>query len=640
MKTIKLLTLFWLLFTSTIIYAQSDFPSFGSFNAEEINLKQCDFDPEAEAIILLDKAVVNYGEDYEMLTERRIRIKILNDKGLDRANIIIPFYTKDDYEHISKVEAYTFNFNQAGAEAPIMVDKKSIYTEKRNNLYSLIKFAMPAVKVGSIIEYHYLSTMKSYSGLEDWTFQNDLPTLNSNFLLHVLPRAEFAYTVQKKRDYRIEIKPMPDQGMVYFAMEKLPALREEPYMDARRDYVQKVMFQFSGYLSASGSKIDVNTTWRSTAYELMSDKSFGSQLDKDLKLPEIKRLVQNETTEFGKVKAIYDYVKANFVWNGYQSRYAINTIKNIWDKKSGTNGELNLLLVNLLTTSGLETYPVLVAERNYGKIDTTYPFLDKFNKPVAFVIADGKQYLLDATQDYCPVGLTPYPILGTSAFLVDKKKFSIIKISPGNKSYKNVININGTIDGRGMVTAEAEAKSYDYSRQKRMESLKYDKKRFINEYFEKPYDGLTIDSFLVVPPEDDTMALRQVIRYKQQLNESGGYLFVNCNLFTGLEKNPFISNIRFTNVNFGYPYHIVVEESFKLPEGAKVEIPEGRVIRSADNKIEVIKQVSVENGELKVYLRFVQTLTLVRSDDYNGLKNFYKEMIDILNEPVLLKLAN
>src|SRR6187397_1095825 len=120
----KIIATFLTFFISVVTYSQMDFPEFGKFTAEEISLKQCSFDPEAEAIILLDKAVVNYDDDYHMITERRVRIKILNEKGLDRANIIIPFYHKDDFEYISKVEASTFNFDESGRQSNLVVDKK------------------------------------------------------------------------------------------------------------------------------------------------------------------------------------------------------------------------------------------------------------------------------------------------------------------------------------------------------------------------------------------------------------------------------------------------------------------------------------------------------------------------------------
>jgi hypothetical protein len=617
-----------------------DFPEFGKFTAEEISLKQCSFDPEAEAVILLDKAVVYHDDDYQMITERRIRIKILNDKGISRADIVIPYYTRNDFENISKIEAYTFNFNEQGRQTAIPVEKKSIYTEKRSIYYSLKKFAMPAVKAGSIIEYHYISIMKHYGGLDEWAFQSDLPTLKSNYLLQIIPGREFAYTVQKKIGLNIFIKPMPDQGKIYFEMNDIPGLRTEPYMDAPQDYIQKVMFQLSGYTNRFGSKQEVNTTWKSLANELMTQKEFGAQLDKDLKIDDIKLITQTATTDLDKLKAIYEYVKKNIAWNGYDGKFATDGIKAVWDRKKGSAGEINLLLVNLLSTAGIETYPVLAAERDFGKVDTTYPFLERFNKTIVFSIADGKQYVLDATQQNCPAGLTPYPILGTTGFIVDRKKFNLIKIAAGNKSYYNRISVNGVMDTKGVVTAEAKVKSYDYARQQRLNEVSSNKKQFITENFEKSYDGLAIDSFLVVSPENDSIPFEQTVRFKQQLNESGGLTFLNANLFTGLEKNPFISSIRFTNVNFGFPYDIFLEETFKLPPGTKIDLPENKNLISDNNTIQAVKQVTFENGELKIFIRFVQTATLVKADNYTVLKGFYKQMVDMLNEPIVLKLPN
>lgn len=641
MPTIKRsLFLVLLVFSFIFINAQTEFPAIGKFSADEINLKECSFDPEAEAIILLDKAVVTQDDQYRLITERRIRIKILNDRGIDRGNIIIPFYSKDDFEFIDKVQAYTFNYNDLGMQSQLVVDKKSIYTEKRNNYYSLIKFAMPAVKKGSIIEYHYISTMKHYGGLEEWEFQSDLPTVQSSYFLEIVSRTEFAYTIQKKNTMPINVKPMPTEGKIYFEMNNIPALRLEPYMDAPRDYIQKVMFQLSGIVSTFGSKLNINTTWGSVAKDLMSGKDFGSQLDKDLKIEEVKRLALTASTQQEKLKAIYNYVKTNIAWTGYDSKYAPDGLKAVWDRKKGTAGEINLLLVNLLSNAGIETYPVLAAERDFGKIDTTYPFLDRFNKTIAFAVADGKQYLLDATQDNCPAGLTPYPILGTSGFLVDKKKFNLIKIAPGNKSYRNMITINGVMDSKGVVTAEAAVKSYDYARQLRLDAVKRDRKKFVNENFEKSYEGLAIDSFSVTPPEQDSLPFEQIVRYKQQLNESGGYIFLNCNLFTGLEKNPFTSSVRFTNVNFGFPYNTIVEETFKLPPGTKVDLPQDQIVRSEDNLIEATRIVKFENNQLKVFIHFTQNVTLIKADKYSAIKEFYKKMVDVLNEPIVLKLSN
>jgi len=639
MPLLKISTLLFSFLVSLVAYSQMDFPAFGSFSDEEKKLKQCSFDPEAEAIFLLDKAVVTYDDEYHMITDRRIRIKILNGKGIDRANIAIPFYSKNDFEYINKIEAHIY-FEENGYQSSTTVEKKSFYTEKTNSYYSVMKFAMPAVKVGCIIEYHYTSTMKNYNGLDEWRFQSDLPTLKSSYLLQMIPTAEFAYTVQKSRNYNIVIKPLQSEGRIYFEMTNIPGLRIEPYMDAPGDYIQKAMFQYSAYQNVFGDKQKVNSTWKDLAYSLMTDKTYGSQLDKDLKIEGVRSLTVTESTDLGKLKAIYEYINKNIGWNGFEGRFAADGLKPIWDRKKGSSGEINLLLVNLLRSASIETYPLLAAERDFGKVDTTYPFLERFNKTVAFAIADGKQYILDASQENCPAGLTPYPLLNTTAFIVDKKNYKLIKILPGNNFYKNIISIKGVMDAKGQVNGEAKVQSYDYARQSRLNAMKRDKNKFIIDRFEKPYEGLAADSFFTVLPEHDSLPFDQFIKFKQQLNESGGLTFLNTNLFTGMEKNPFISSIRFTNVNFGYPYNIVAEEKYKLPAGTQVEVPEDKTIRADDKSVEASKQVRFENGELTVIIRFLQSKTLVNAENYPGIKDTYKKIVDMLNEPVVLKLPN
>ena len=53
------------------------------------------------------------------------------------------------------------------------------------------------------------------------------------------------------------------------------------------------------------------------------------------------------------------------------------------------------------------------------------------------------------------------------------------------------------MDAKGELTAEANVKSYEYARQLRLDAVKSNRRNFINENFEKGYEGLTIDSFLV-----------------------------------------------------------------------------------------------------------------------------------------------
>jgi len=638
-KPVIFLTLVLLLSYLTI-FSQISSPGWGQFSSEEIQLRVCAFDPEAEALKLLDEGVTVYDIYNKRITSRRTRIKILKPTGIDRANIIIPFYSKDDYETVENIEANTYNFDAGGNAIVERLDKKLIFKEKRNEYYSVMKFPMPAVNEGSIIEFKYEIRTKGFSTPDDWKFQDDIPTVKSTYLVDITARAELTYHVQTSKDLRVIEKRNEKDGEVYFEMNNVPALRREPFMDAEKDYVQRVKFQLSGVNSVFGARVEVNKTWKALAYDLMTDRNFGAHLDKDLNLDDLKKLLKSEKSETKKLRVIYDYVVKNFSWNKYYGIYAANGLKEVTDKKKGTAGELNLLLVNLLYTNGIDAYPLLAAERSFGKVNPDFPFVDQFNKVIAFAIADGKQYILDATQKNCPAGLTPYQYLNTMAFLVDKKKNNLVTITSPQNNYRNKINIEAAMDKDGVVKGTASIESFLYSRMERLNELENGQKSFITDHFENISANLILDSFQIIKPEFDSLPLMQNISFTQQSERTGDMLIVNTNIFTGLQKNPFISSKRFTDINFGYPHYLILEAKVKLPPGIRVEAPENISLISPERDIQLFRQITKEHDVLRISVMFLQKTTLIPAESYNSIKSFYKEMVDKLNQPVIIKTDN
>jgi len=626
-------------FANQKLLSQSTLPSFGNYTPEELNMKECSFDKDADAVVLLDEAFSNYDDEWQLRTTRRIRIKILNERGIDQGNIVIPFYSRDKFEYITDIQGITYTENSDPGISNL--NRKSIYTEKVDDRISQIKFAMPNVKAGSIIEYKYESVMKHYGGLDRWIFQSSIPTLRSCYLLQILPNHEFSYVVTKKNNYNIIITPKPDAGQIYFEMANIPGLRFEPYMDAVKDYFQQVEFQLSGYINVHGNKNNVNATWKDVAISLSTDKALGGALKKDLaKADELKLMVEKETSISGKINIIYNYVKNNFIWNSYDSKFATDGLKKIWEKRSGTSGEINLILVNLLQAFDIEAFPLLVAEREFGKIDPRVPFIDRFNKTVAYANADGKIYILDATQKFCPAGLTPYSLLNTYALIVDKKTNSVININSTNEAFFSIATIHATLDKTGLLSGASIIRTEQYAKQLNSEKIKENEKKYIKENIEETNPGLIVDSFAYENLSTDAAPLIQHIKFNEQFNESGGFVLLNYNLFTGLSKNFFTKSERFTNVNFGYPYHITIDETIELPANSKVEgMPANKKLMTSEKNILLAREIGQTGNTLHIKIEFTQIVTLVSHDDYPDLKNFYTQMISILNEPVTIQLG-
>ena len=94
----SLLTLLILLTFYALSSAQK-IPSFGKIEKADLEYKECSYDKSAVVEYLIDYGEVNYfisSSNFVNETRFRIRIKILNEKGLELANVRIPYYSKNN----------------------------------------------------------------------------------------------------------------------------------------------------------------------------------------------------------------------------------------------------------------------------------------------------------------------------------------------------------------------------------------------------------------------------------------------------------------------------------------------------------------------------------------------------------------
>jgi hypothetical protein len=632
----KLFCLLTAALCSNFSIAQSEIPEFGIFSSEEQHLKTVDFDKDADAVVLFDIATANYNEEHNLVLNRRIRIKILKEKGIRYGDIEIPFYSKDHFEYISNIQAVVQNFDATG-EQQTQLKRADIFEQKLDSRVSVMKFALPKVKVGSILEYSYVSTCEHYGGLRDWEFQAEIPTLYSNMHLYIVPNTEFQYVVHKSNDLPIDISVDKSSGSATFMMKNVAGLREEPFMDARRDYVQRVEFQLSAY-SMHGNKVNYINTWKDVSKELMTEPYFGKQLDKKYSAADEAVLKINSiASPADKMKYAYDYVRRSFSWNGHNTFQAEDGLKTVWETRKGTSGEINLALVNLLKTCGLDVYPLLVSERNHGKINTVYPMLDQFNKTVAYVIIGDYKYVLDATEHYTPVTLIPFNLLNTTAFLVDIKKGGLIELKDETKAHWNIVNINSAVDASGTISGSTIVRSNDYAKIERMKLAKQSLDKFRTNYFSNNNTSIKIDSFEVINTDNDSLSLDQQFNFSMPSSSSGNYKLVNLNLFSDLEKNPFISDNRFSNINFGSRYLTDIHETFTLPSTLKAEsLPKNITMVTPDKSFALTRHIDYKDNTVDVAFSIKINKPVFEAEDYPMVQEYFKKMMGVLNEPIVL----
>lgn len=601
----------------------------------ELNYKECTFDKEANAVVFVDEAISDYNGDYNLITYHHIKLKILKDKGIKFSVVTIPFYRDDDFEFIDAVEGYVYNYN--GPMTVKKLEKKSIYKQNVNKYWGEIKFAFPEVKAGSIIEYRYISEMKHYGGLKEWIFQKEIPVLKSSYKLSILPNTEFAYSVQKNNNLPIDIKPDNNNGKISFEMQDIPGFTDEPYIDSRNDYLQKVSFQLSKY----NTSIKYMSDWKQVNKELYTSADFYGQLKKDLPgTDEFINTVKADSLPFNRMKEVYKYVQGNITWNGLNSKYTTDGIKQAWSKKTGASGDINLILVNLLQSVNLDANPILVSERHNGKVRRESTFIEQFNTTYACVTIGDKQYYLNAVALYTPCHLIPYKALNTTAFLINKKNGELVEIKDTSAFYKEATTIESTINEEGNLTGDFFINSYDYARCKRLKDYKTKSQSEFERDITAKIPGLVLNGINIINDTSETGALGIKSKFTAELNNSANYSFLPLNLFTGLDENLFLSSNRFSNINFGYKqslhlnFHIKIDKKYAvdaLPKSVQLSNPDKDIIF----KRSVFKDD--ENNEIRVKFSFDILRTVYTPGEYEMIKDFYKKLYGFLNEQVVLK---
>ncbi len=628
------------LLCSVSVWAQPEFETWGQLSQEERDMKVCAFDSEAVAIVLIDEAISDYNDERHLITYRHIRIKILKEKGLEYANIVIPFYAGNDFQSIDDIEATAFNFDGAGNQTTQAVDRKSFFTEPVNEFWHLKKFTFPGIKVGSIIEYQYRSTEKNWRNLDDWEFQQELPVVLSKYNLGIPPNYEFAYMVHKSEQLPITIIPDNSNGKRLFEMRNIPGLRDEPYMDARKDYLQRVTFQLSAFNNGGFGRQKYMTSWDEVTRELNSSPAFGNQVGKSISGTEaFIATMKALSSPLEKMNRIYNYTRNYMTWSGIYSKYSNDGVKTAWSKKKGNVTEVNLILLNLLMEAGLEAYPILVSERLHGKVYTQYPFVDQFNATYAVVLIDDKKYYLDATDPYGQPEMVPFNILNTTGFIVNRKKGGIVSITDDSRQFKENITVSLKIGANQVISGDAYLNSLQYARIDRLRSWKRNRDRYLNG-FRKAGVSLTIDSVETKNEDQDSLPFYQHIRFKAQATATGDYIFVPINLFSGFETNPFLAANRFSDMNFGFKQNISFSTYIDVPEGYVSDaLPKSLQLVNADKTVIFIRELFDDAANRKVLarIRIEFKKSLYSVDEYGELKEFYKKMFDMLNEQIVLK---
>ncbi len=629
---------------------------FGKVTYRDLDIKKYDKDTAAVAVVLNEfgEAYIDNGNDNNLLFEYHVKIKILKQAGVDQADFAIPLGKGNGREEkIISVEASSFNIEN-GSMKEVKLDPKNIFKEERNKFWNLQKFAIPNVRVGSVIEVKYILESPFIYNFRTWNFQSDIPKVSSeywatipgNYLYNISLKGFLKLTTNESELVRDCFTPgggmKADCSRSMWGIKDIPAFIEEDYMTASSNFISSINFELSEIDYFDGRKNKITKEWKDAEKDLKTENKFGVQIKrgKDIVDGTVDQLILGETDPLTKARKIYDFIRYWYRWNDVYGFYSEFGIKKAFDTKIGNVGDINLSLVAALNYAELDVEPMLLSTRENGLVTELFPILSDFNYVVAKLNIGDKVYLLDATDDFVSFGLLPERCLNSKGRVFGTKESYWFDIKPTEKE-KSLSVINLTLDQSGVMTGTIHYTylGYKAASQRSKLSTFSNEKEFVDD-LQKRMQSISIKSFEFQNVDDLTKSL--VLKVDVAI-EAFDDLNVNSFLFNPFlidrwEKNPFKSSERSYPVDFGAPLDQVLVFSLTFPENFEIdELPQKVALALPNNGGKYIYDVQQLGNRFTMNSSLQISKTIFTSTEYHYLKELFNHVIQAQQTDLVFK---
>ena len=643
---------------------------YGKPSKEELSLTSYAPDTTATAIYLFHQGQSDfvYHDGFQLTTEHWVRIKILKPQGVSYADVSVPYYSPTDkdegQERASDIEGCSYNMEN-GKCIKTSMKRESISFERINNLYKMLKFSLPAVKEGTVIEYHYKLYSDYFSHIDNWMMQEELPMLYNQYKI-TIPHV-FIYNIELRGKDYIQVKQRDSSihatereggsaGVskdftvsaqeTTFTSRNLPAIRQdEPYCWCPEDYKVQVSFDLQGTQFTPNEYKPYSQKWEDVDNQLLKPENtqFGKYLSFTNPFrPETKQAYNSEMSFEEKIICAFQVLKKKMAWNGRYQLYS-KELEKVISKGNGSNADLNFILISILKDFGLEAYPVVLSRRSSGMLPYNFPSLQKLNTFIVAVYDINKQkyVFLDSSMDVPALNILPLELSVNKARILspketEEKKWVDVMALADNKSFMKIearLEGNQVKGHRSTILYGQEAVEYQANEKHKQDSIVSNP-----ESNGSLKNKLTVTNLKVKKQENDRALIEEEFDFVLQTDRTDDHLYINPMLFPHLKSNPFIQTERVLPIEFPYPYKFTMLATLTLPEGYEVEeTPQPQVIRTQGDGLQCKYMIQRQGNTISLNYIFYLKEPIFLTEQYKQLQELWTKVIEKNNALIVLK---
>jgi hypothetical protein len=611
---------------SPLAYAGNDWLPISS---DELKMTSEPNAPGAAAIFLYRQVDRNDVTNREVTYER---IKILTEEGREYANVQIPFLKQRD--DIKDIRARTIQPDGSISNLDKKVYEQTIV--KAKGLKYLAKtFAMPDVRVGSIIEYRYTDEITTgYIYDSYWALNADLFTKLARFSLK-------AGQLTLRWSYPNGLPPgtkppTEDHGVIRMETQNVPAFQVEDYMPPEREVKFRVDFVYEQGKPES----DARKFWEKRGKsEYKASEAFLNKRNAMEKA--LSTIVQPGDEAQIKLQKIYARVQGlnNYSYSlakteqelKREKRREIENVEDIWKGGGGNGTALNYLFVGLVRAAGMSADVVGISTRDQYFFNVAMMNPSQLNNNVVLVGLDGHNLFFDPGTAHLPYSLLPWGETGVKGLRPGSDGGSWVRTPmPGSAETKIEhkadlrLSEDGALEGElkvtytGLEAFQIRIDGNDEDEAGRRKILE----DAVRETIPRP-----VDVELINKPDWTGSASTFIAEYKLKMHDwttgAGHRVFLPTDFFSAVEKQVFDHAERTHPVYFHYFFTKSDDVSVTVPAGWKIGSLPAPADRDATS-IAYSNKIVDDQGKLHISRTLKSEILSVGPAHYSGLREFFQ----------------
>lgn len=630
--------------------------SWGKPTEQELQMTEYPADKDADAVVLYHKTDVSYdfvNNEFRVHYRVYTRLKVLKPEGKRVADGQITYIenetTRSNREIVGGLKATSYNIEN-GKVVKTKMDKSMINEERLDKNQMVMKFSVPQVKVGTVIEYEYHIENNYYYYIRDWYAQRDIPVLYTHYKLSI--PEWFSFKVEESGMNHLEKEEKSETMTLLFSGgneniltnirtftgRNLPALKDDDFVWHAADYSDKVTAEMTDIFVPGAVYKSYTSTWDDIDAQLMRDEDFGGRIKRSspLKAEIAAAGIPDIADKKERAAAVWKLLKSKVKWNGEYSLWGKSAEK-VLKEGTGDNADINFIYINMLKDAGLDAWPIVMSTRTHGKLPLTHASMKYLNTFVVGIVTDGEGLTyFDSSAEDGYLDVLPANLLVNRARLITKEKNDTwINLQEKARGRENT-TIDVTLDESGKLKGVQERLLLEESAASLRRSWRQakDSVEMINKMQEK--NGIEIESYQLEKRNEFSPDVKETIHFSKQCNVAGETIYMNPFIIPQLPKSPFTSEERLLPVEFPYKQRDVVNVNITLPEGYVVEdLPKSAVLK-LDGITARITYIN-EGNTLKMQYQLNVTKPFFTVGEYHDLKEFFDKLAESNKQIITLK---